>query len=158
MTEMCKYFSLTAVLSWALISPAIALASETLPVLPSLPQTYTPFCYLQTPNGRIINLEYLCLPSTDNDQNRIDAESGQLRVISYEHTNNVFTGVIVNETDKPINQLKVNYEVLDEQGNQIDTGFIEAQPGTIAPGERAVFSGRVAPGAEAKPTFLEWSE
>jgi len=155
---MCKYFGLTAVLSWALISPAIALAEETLPVISSSPPTYTPFCYLQTPDGRIINLEDLCRPSTDNNQNRTDADSGQLRVIRYQHTNDALTGLIVNETDKPINQLQVNYEVLDPQGNQIDTGFIQAQPGTVPPGGRAVFSGRVAPGETAKPTFLEWSE
>lgn len=158
MTEMCKYFGLTAVLSWALISPPIALADETLPVLPSSRQTYTPFCYLQTPDGRIINLEELCRPSTDKDQNGTDSDSGQPQVIRYEYKNDTFTGTIVNNTDKIIKQIKVNYEVLDEQGNQIDTGFIQAQPANVSPGSQAVFGGQVAPGASAKPTFLDWSE
>ena len=156
---MCKYFGMTAVLSWALISPAIALADETLPEIPSPRQpSSTPFCYLQTSDGRIINLEYLCRTTTDKVQNRTEASSGQLRVISYEYQNDSLTGIIVNETEKQLEQIKVNYEVLDEQGNPIDAGFIEAQPAIVPPGGQAVFGGQVAPGASAQPTSLDWSE
>ncbi len=122
-----------------------------------------PICYMETTEGKIINLVNLC-----GDQEAIDetkkvackseeVKATEIPISNVKYDGNFFTGKVANKSCKTVKLIKVNYQVLDDEGNIIDNGYIYAQPATVEPGKVASFKGNVSPGAKVETTFVEWS-
>lgn len=118
-----------------------------------------PLCYVETADGRTLNLTALCGPQPEEvstPQNCIsDAIAARIPVSQVSYDGNTLTGQVTNQNCKTVNDVKVNYRVLDNQGNQIDNGFLSTQPATVPPGKTAEFGGTVVSGSKADVTHIE---
>lgn len=125
-------------------------------------QIDVPFCYMQTPDGRTVNLGNLCRGQTPSSPtqscNANSTAKPQLTLANVNYDGDFLTGNIVNQSCKTVKYVKVNYEVLDEAGNLIDNGYIYTQPSALGPGQSATFKGPVVSGATVQATHAEWSE
>lgn len=120
-----------------------------------------PLCYMTTQSGRTINLTNLCgeqLPPQRSPECTSKAVSANLAIAQVNYDGSFLTGNISNQSCKTVKNLKVNYEVLDASGNQIDNGFIVAQPEVLPPGGTASFRGAVTEGAKVLATHVDWSD
>ena len=121
-----------------------------------------PFCYLKTPDGRIVDLGKLCKkqPDLGTSQTCIPGANiaAKVSIVATNYDGNFLSGKAINQGCKIIKNVKVNYEVLDESGNLIDNGFINTQPVTLAPGESAAFRGAVVAGAKVRATHADGQE
>lgn len=166
---MLKNRRLTATLTAVLI-PAISgilfgpplLAQSNFPKVPNW-EFDVPLCYMQAPDGSRINLDALCGQdrATDTSPGKpctAKIAAADLAIAGVNYSGDLLTGQVTNKTCKTVKYLKVNYEVLDETGNVIDSGFMYAQPSTVPPGQSASFRGQVAKGAKVQATHVDWSE
>ncbi len=138
------------------------LAQSNAPAIPNW-EFDVPLCYMQAPDGRRINLDKLCGQERSPDASAVKPctekiAAADLPIASVNYSGDFLTGQVKNNTCKTVKYLKVNYEVLDETGNIIDSGFIYAQPSTVPPGQSASFRGQVAKGAKVQATHVDWSE
>ncbi|NEP06924.1 MAG: hypothetical protein F6K25_26385 [Okeania sp. SIO2G4] len=125
-----------------------------------------PICYMETTEGKIINLVNLCGDrEAINESKKVSCKSESEKVKATEipisninYDGNFLTGKVANQSCQTVKQIKVIYQVLDDAGNIIDNGFIYAEPSTVEPGKVAYFKGNVSPGAKVETTFVEWSE
>ncbi|OCR01224.1 hypothetical protein BCD67_17475 [Oscillatoriales cyanobacterium USR001] len=120
-----------------------------------------PLCYMQTPDGKTINLVNMCGSQNNSTTPKIctpNSNDAKLSIANYNYDGNFLTGNVINSTCKTVKYIKVNYEVLDESGNLIDNGFIYAQPVNVEPGKSASFRGAVVSGAKVQATHLDWQE
>jgi type 1 fimbria pilin len=121
-----------------------------------------PFCYMKTSDGKIVNLGNLCekKPGSINSQNCIPGANiaAKVSITNVNYDGIFLSGKIINQGCKIVKNVKVNYEVLDESGNLIDNGFIEAQPVAIEPGKSATFRGAVVAGAQVRATHADGQE
>lgn len=117
-----------------------------------------PFCYLDTTQGRM-DLRNLC-GSQPEEANTCgsNADAAGMPISNIRYDGNSLRGQVTNRTCKTVTLVKINYQVLDEQGNEIDNGVFEVQPARITQGKTASFGGAIAPGSEVKITHLEWSD
>ncbi|MEG4204218.1 FxLYD domain-containing protein [Microcoleus sp. Pol7_A1] len=155
---------LTVALSSLLISPISArplLAYSTNTIAQNSPID-EPFCYIKTPDGKTVDLGKLCAkqPASGTSQTCIPGSniSAKVSIAAATYDGNFFSGQVINRGCKIIKNVKVNYEVLDESGNLIDNGFIDAEPVTLAPGQSAVFRGAVVAGAKVQATHADGQE
>jgi hypothetical protein len=121
-----------------------------------------PFCYMKTPDGKTVDLGKLCEkpPALGTSQTCIAGANmaAKVSIAQANYDGKIFSGKVFNQGCKTIKNVKVNYEVLDELGNLIDNGFIDAQPVTLAPGESAAFRGAVVAGAKVQATHADAQE
>ncbi|PSB36825.1 hypothetical protein C7B69_04290 [filamentous cyanobacterium Phorm 46] len=159
-----KILHLTVALSSFLISPISARPSiaYSTDIIAQNSQIDEPFCYLKTPDGRIVDLGKLCekQPNSETSQTCISGANiaGKVSIAAANYDGNFFSGKVLNQGCKIIKNVKVNYEVLDESGNLIDNGFMYTQPVSLAPGESAAFRGAVVAGAKVRATHAEGQE
>ena len=150
-----------SILLTLLIAPKSLLADHTNPIVQNS-LIDEPFCYLKTPDGRIVHLGKLCekQPASGTSQTCIPGSNiaAKVSIIAANYDGNFFSGKAINQGCKIIKNVKVNYEVLDESGNLIDNGFINTQPITLAPGESAAFRGAVVAGAKVRATYADGQE
>ncbi|WP_373535185.1 FxLYD domain-containing protein [Microcoleus sp.] len=156
-----KHLQLTLTLSTLLISSISAsplLAASTNTKI-QISQIDEPFCYMKTPDGKTVDLGKLCekSPNSETAPTCISGSNiaAKLSIAAVNYDGSFFTGKVVNQGCKTIKNVKVNYEVLDESGNLIDNGFIDALPVTVAPGESATFRGAVVAGAKVQATYAD---
>ena len=159
-----KILHLTATLSTLLISSISAstlLADSTKTKAQNLPVD-EPFCYMKTPDGKTVDLGKLCEkpPAPETSQTCVSGANmaAKVSIAQANYDGNFFSGKVFNQGCKTIKNVKVNYQVLDELGNLIDNGFIDAQPATLAPGESAAFRGAVVAGAKVQATHADAQE
>jgi len=159
-----KILPLTLALSSLLMSPISArhwLANATNMIAQNT-SVDEPFCYIKTPDGKTLNLGKLCekQPPSGTSQTCIPGAniSAKVSIAAANYDGNFFSGQVLNQGCKTIKNVKVNYEVLDESGNLIDNGFIDAEPVTLAPGQSATFRGAVVAGAKVQATHADGQE
>jgi hypothetical protein len=123
------------------------LKSVALPVEPNSP------CYMVNSTGRIINLNGLC-PGKPQTLSR----GGESPVLSaFSQNEDLVIGTVTNNTSKPVQFVKVSYEIRNPETNElIGKDFAYTIPTTINPGQSANFKGVMTkPGRVASP-YLEW--
>jgi hypothetical protein len=158
-----KSLHLTAVLSILLFEPIAPnlLLLEPANLVAQNSVIDEPFCYMQTPDGRTVDLGKLCekQPAT-NSQTCIAGSniSAKVSIASANYDGNFLSGQVINQGCKIIKNVRVNYEVLDAVGNLIDSGFIDVQPAAVAPGKSANFRGPVVAGAQVRATHADGQE
>lgn len=135
------------------------LANDTYPLV-SNSEVDVPLCYIEIADGRKLNLVTLCgiQPKEAASDCIQDTDSAKILVKKANYDGNSLVGQVSNQNCKTIKRIKVNYLVLDDQGNQIDNGFLYAQPSTVPPGQTARFSGTVVSGSQAQVTHIDWSD
>jgi hypothetical protein len=148
-------------LNFSFLLPGIVLISSLSgnanePALP-ISDVELPLCYMETVGGRRIDLKDLCPSMPEDASSACSSGDAGIPISNVRYDGNTLRGQVTNQTCKIVNLIKVNYQVLDEQGNQIDNGFIYAQPSTLAQGKNASFAGAISAGAEVNITYVEWS-
>ncbi|HLO51783.1 MAG TPA: FxLYD domain-containing protein [Kamptonema sp.] len=146
-----------------LLASSIAFSDPLLADTPAVenPDVDVPLCYMQTPDGRTVNLVNMCGQETIPNTTKgcaAGANAAKVSIANYSYDGNFLTGKVLNQTCQNVKYIKVNYEVLDESGSIIDNGFIYAQPVNVGPGQSASFRGAVVSGAKVQATHLDWSE
>lgn len=155
---------LTVALSSWLIAPISArpLLADSTNTLAQNSPVDEPFCYMKTPDGKTVDLGKLCekQPASGTSQTCIPGSNiaAKVSIAAANYDGNFFSGQVLNRGCKTIKNVKVNYEVLDESGNLIDNGFIDAEPVTLAPGQSATFRGAVVAGAQVLATHADGQE
>lgn len=148
-----NYLAFSTLFVLSLSSASFILFNNT-NTLASPPVVDEPLCYMQTNDGRMLNLAKLC-----REKPIPDGLTG-LRGVTITRVNvkgQFLEGMVTNYTGKPVKAVKVNYEVLDSEGNFIDAGFIDAQPGAIPPGGSASFQKPISfSGATVQATYVLW--
>lgn len=113
-----------------------------------------PLCYMQTSDGRTLNLDNLCrqqsLPIAP-------ANSTGVQITAVNYDGKLLRGQVTNFTKNPVKSVKVNYEMLDNNGNTIDVGYVNVQSANISPGGITSFQENINyPGAKLATTFATW--
>jgi len=127
-------------------------------------QIAPPLCYMETADGKTIDLGSLCGQQPGNapvaacDSDLEIVEAADLPISSVNYDGNLLKGKVTNESCKTVRGIRVNYQVFDEMGNAIDNGYLEATPTVVEPGKVASFEGRTIAGAKVETTYVEWSE
>lgn len=116
-----------------------------------------PVCYMETDDGRKLDLGNLCSPQSEEVTSSCTSDSTGMPVTNVRYDGNSLSGQVTNRTCKTVTLVRVNYEVLDQQGNPIDNGFFSTQPSTIAQGKTASFGGAIMLGSKINITYVEWS-
>ncbi|MEQ8753842.1 MAG: FxLYD domain-containing protein [Coleofasciculus sp. G1-WW12-02] len=116
-----------------------------------------PVCYMETGDGRILDLSHLCRTQPAAPTSRCISGADGMALSQVNYNGNSLIGQVSNRTCVPVQLVRVNYQVLDNQGNPIDNGFIYAEPTIVPPGTTASFEGIVVPGVEVNVTHVEWS-
>lgn len=124
-----------------------------------------PACYMRNSQGQLINLGKLCgstptntVPANSCTNNQTQAVTAEQLVISRVNYNgNILTGQVKNTSCQPLQNIRVNYQVLDSTGDVIDNGYVIVEPNIINPGNAGVFQGEMQ-GAKVETTHLEWSD
>jgi len=155
-TQFSSIFLITFVSSIAFSDSLLADSSAV-----ENPEVDVPLCYMQTPDGRTLDLVNMCGQENTPSTQKVctwETNAGKVSIANSSYDGNFLIGQVLNQTCKNLKYIKVNYEVLDESGNIIDNGFIYAQPVNVEPGQSASFRGAVVPGAKVQATHLDWSE
>lgn len=123
-------------------------------------------CYMETAEGKTINLVSLCgnqeairesqTIACQSESETVKATEIQISNVNYD--GNFSTGKVANQSCQTVKLIKVNYQVLDDAGNVVENGYIYALPATVEPGKVASFKGSVSPGTKVETTFVEWSK
>ncbi|MGD1698915.1 FxLYD domain-containing protein [Dapis sp. BLCC M229] len=139
------------------------LQSNMVNILAQKSEFNNPICYMETTEGKIINLVNLCGNKEAIDETpKVACKSEEIKateipISNVNYDGNFLTGKVTNKSCQTVKLIKVNYQVLDDEGNIIDNGYIYAQPATVEPGKVASFKSNVSPGAKVETTFVEWS-
>ena len=134
-------------------APAIALLGVT--PTRSLAITPEPFCYMQMPDGQLVNLEQLCAPTIQSKSTAI--ANPQMVVSSANYDGQRLRGTLTNQTGQRVNKVSINYTIVEQGGKEIDSGII-TQRATVAPGASVTFE-QVSqhPGATVQIASIDWS-
>ena len=119
------------------------------PVVPSS-DTGQLVCYMQTVDGKTLNLSSLCGKKT-NVQSQL-----LLSGVVYEDDNMI--GHVINKSNQTIYQARVNYEVIGENDSVIDRGTLATDPPTLSPGQMATFQAFLPGGRQVRTTSVEGDE
>lgn len=71
---------------------------------------------------------------------RVRVSTPELRPIIGLSGSSQIRGTVTNGNDQPITVTAVNYEIIDNQGNLVQTGSATPEPATIAPGQTVTFT------------------
>jgi hypothetical protein len=107
-------------------------------------------CYMQTADGRTINLDSLCIKKRSNQS--------QIVISDMTHKDNSLIGRVVNRSSKTIYNTRVNYEVIDENDRVIDRGSISTESPTLSPGQTTIFMTFMPNNRNVRTTSVEWNE
>lgn len=108
-----------------------------------------PVCYIQTPDGRTLNLSSFCRVRKNQPQ-------PQVAISSLRYKSDRAIGHVVNNTGKAVSSARVNFEVLDKDGSITETGVTYVDASTLRPGESTSFEASVANGNKVRMTSVEW--
>ncbi len=107
----------------------------------------TPFCYMQTSDGRTLDLTQLC------------GQKPQVIIADQTSDGDILTGRIINETQKTVHSIEVSYNVIGLDGKVIKSSYVNAEPSTLNPGQSGSFKVHTIVGdGKLKATSVNWKE
>ncbi|MEW5857142.1 MAG: FxLYD domain-containing protein [Cyanobacteriota bacterium] len=130
-------------------SRPLMIASDKYPIMPSS-DTDKPVCYMQTPDGRTMNLSRLCEKKPSNRP--------QIAIAEVIYEDDYMVGRVINQSSKTVYQARVNYEVISQNGSVIERGSIATEPQTLSPGQTATFETFMPSDKKVRTTFAEAKE
>lgn len=107
-------------------------------------------CYMQTVDGKTLNLSRLCGKKTSVQSQLL------LSGVVYEDDNMI--GHVINKSSQTVYQSRVNYEVIGENGSVIDRGTLATDPPTLSPGQVGTFQAFLPGGRQVRTTPVEGDE
>lgn len=155
---MLKPFSLISIISAAsIVFVADTAFSNSLPtssIYPEVsnPDIAQPVCYMQTVDGRTLNLSRLC------EKKQKPVVQPQITISNVIQEGDRMKGLVVNNVGKPVYNARVNYEVIGEDGSVIDKVSIYADQAMLSPGQTSTFDTFMPSGAKVRATSVEWDE
>jgi hypothetical protein len=127
---------------------------------PTVPQSTIDelLCYMQTGDGRVLNLDRLCgnQPNVQSELQALPQLSQDLIISELRNDNGRIIGRVVNQTSQTTDLVRVNYEVVDGNGQMMENTSTYAQPPILEPGQSAIFQIVPPSGATARMTAIEW--
>ncbi|MBD2537591.1 hypothetical protein H6G60_01905 [Coleofasciculus sp. FACHB-SPT36] len=106
-----------------------------------------PFCYMQTSDGRTLDLTQLC------------GEKPQVIIADQTSDGDILTGRIINETQKTVHSIEVTYNVVGLDGKVIKSSSVNAEPSTLNPGQSGSFKVHTIIGdGKLRATSVNWKE
>lgn len=130
--------------SFILFFPTIALGSSII-----TNPTDEPICYMQTAEGRTVNLSSLCAKKAQTQ-----AQQVVLTDVKYEQDS--MSGKVVNNSNRIVANPSVNYEVLDHKGQVIERGSVPIQAANLSPGQSASFEAFTEGDTQVRATSVSW--
>jgi hypothetical protein len=124
-----------------------------------------PACYMRNSQGQLINLGKLCNSAPTNTMPNKTCANRQGKPVTAEqivisrvnYNGSILTGQVKNTSCQPLQNIRVNYQLLDTTGDVIDNGYVIVEPNMINPGGTGVFQSEMQ-GAKVETTHLEWSD
>jgi len=107
-------------------------------------------CYMQTIDGKTLNLSSLCEKKT--------SVQSQLLLSSVVYEDDNIIGHVINKSSKTVYQARVNYEVIVENGSVIDRGTLVTDPPTLSPGQVGTFQAFLPSSGQVRMTSVEGDE
>ncbi|MEP0881766.1 FxLYD domain-containing protein [Trichocoleus sp. ST-U3] len=106
-----------------------------------------PFCYMQTSDGRTLDLTQL------------GGEKPQVIIADQTSDGDILTGRIINETQKTVHSIEVTYNVVGLDGKVIKSSSVNAEPSTLNPGQSGSFKVHTIIGdGKLRATSVNWKE
>ncbi|MEW5860559.1 MAG: FxLYD domain-containing protein [Cyanobacteriota bacterium] len=113
----------------------------------SVSEIDTPFCYMQTSDGRTLDLTQLC------------GQKPQVIIADQTSDGDILTGRIINETQKTVHSIEVTYNVIGLDGKVIKKSSVNAEPSTLNPGQSGSFKVHTIVGdGKLRATSVNWQE
>jgi hypothetical protein len=110
-----------------------------------------PVCYMQTVDGRTLNLNRWC-------EKRIRLILQPPIIISnIIQEGDILRGFLINKIGKTVYNARINYEVIGENDSVIDKGVIYADQPILNPGKTVTFATYMPSGKKVRTTSVEWS-
>jgi hypothetical protein len=106
-------------------------------------------CYMQTADGRTLNLAQLCSRSTPR---------AQVVISRMVREDNVLVGNVVNQTGKSVRNVQVIYEILNRQRDVIQRSSSPTEPSNLGSGQTALFELIGEDGQNIRIVSLKWDE
>lgn len=107
-------------------------------------------CYMQTADGRTLNLDNLCI-------NQLSDQS-QILIGDLKYDGATLSGSVINKTNKTLYLARVNYEVLGKDGSVIESGTAYTEPSTLSPSQTATFQTSTSRNGSVRTTSVQWDE
>ncbi|MBD2743282.1 FxLYD domain-containing protein [Coleofasciculus sp. FACHB-1120] len=106
-----------------------------------------PFCYMQTSDGRTLDLTQLC------------GQKPQVIIADQTSDGDILTGRIINETQKIVRSIEVSYNVVGLDGKVIKRSSVSAEPSILNPGQSGSFKVHTIVGdGKLQATSVNWEE
>ncbi|MFE1745416.1 FxLYD domain-containing protein [Coleofasciculus sp. H7-2] len=106
-----------------------------------------PFCYIQTSDGRTLDLTQLC------------GQKPQVIIADQTSDGDILTGRIINETQKTVHSIEVSYNVVGFDGKVIKSSSVNAEPSTLSAGQSGSFKVHTIVGdGKLRATSVNWEE
>lgn len=106
-------------------------------------------CYMQTADGRTVNLGSLCGTQLQP----------QIVISDLTSDGDILTGRVVNKTGEIVRSTRVNYVALSSNSKVLKDGFTYTEPSTLKPGQSASFKISVDVGdGSLRTTSVAWDE
>ncbi|AFY70504.1 hypothetical protein Pse7367_2241 [Thalassoporum mexicanum PCC 7367] len=121
---------------------------------PAAPVTNQPSQPEQAPPAPVAN-------NDDDDDDEEEVEPPKVALVSSNYLNGTFVGRVINNGSTPVRFVRVNYQIVDQNGSVIRESFAVASPTVLSPGQAGQFLSFVnQPGQniEIRPGQVEWTE
>lgn len=138
-------FTGTSLVFITVLSDCFALAQTLQKVQKPVVDVNTPRCYLQTTDGKVLDLERLCKAS----------QPASVVISSLNYRANFLIGRVVNQSRKPVHGIEITYQVLNEDGT-LDQQSISSEPQTLTPEQFGAFEVVVPAGGKVQNIAVTW--
>lgn len=141
--RLATFLSATSMLS---ISGIIIGSFKAVAQYPAAPSSQADqlVCYMETSDGRTLNLNSLCISHPQVEIGNVFSNNGYA------------IGNVVNRTNSTVRNVQVNYEVLDVRNRVVGRSSTAANPETLMPGETAVFEANTINGGQFRAISVNW--
>lgn len=105
-------------------------------------------CYMHTSDGRVLDLDQLCSHKS----------TPRVVISNVLAQDDHLIGNVMNQTNRTVQNVQVNYEVRDRDGRVLERGSTPTDPSILNPGQTADFEFIATSSGTIRATSVNWSE
>jgi hypothetical protein len=161
---MHQSFRFTAIFcsAWILFIPETAFScplttASKYPVVSNL-DTDEPVCYMQTVDGRTVNLSSLCGKKISAQSQAQPQTQPQVVISDVSYNGDYLVTHVVNQTGKTVQNARVTYEFIGKDGSVIESSSTDTDAQTLKPGQTATLQTFMPRGSQVRTTSVTWKE
>lgn len=161
---MYQSFRFTAIFcsAWILFIPEMAfsrpLTTASKYSIVSNSDTDEPVCYMQTVDGRTVNLSSLCGKKI-SDQFQAEPQAEPQVVISdVSYNGDYLVTHVVNQTGITVHNVRVTYKFIGENSNVIESSSTDTDAQTLKPGQAATLQTFMPRGSQVRSISVRWKD